>query len=79
MFGVGVEGVKAAGGVPRRARGQDRALDQRHVAPAKFRQMVKNRGPDDASPDNDGAICDFMANLGENNRTSRLPKRVRTV
>ena len=40
--GVGVERVEAAGSVPGRSRGQDRALHQRHVAPAVFRQMVEN-------------------------------------
>ena len=59
--GIGVESVEAAGGVPRRAGGQDRAFHQRHVAPAVFRQMVKNRGPDDASADNNDAIMRFHA------------------
>ena len=54
--GVGVEGVEAAGGVPRRAGGQDRPFHQRHVAPAIFRQMVKNRGSDDAPANNNNAI-----------------------
>ena len=43
--GIGVERVEIAGGVPGRARGQDRALDQRDVAPAELRQMVKRRRP----------------------------------
>ncbi len=58
-IGIGVESVKAAGGVPGRASGQDGALDQRHVAPTKFRQMVKDRSPDDAPADNNDAIVRF--------------------
>ena len=57
---IGVESMKAAGGVPGRARGQNGALDQRHVAPSKFRQMVKNRGPDDAPANDNGAIVRFQ-------------------
>ena len=59
--GVGVEGVEAAGGVPGRTRGQDRALDQRDVAPAEFRKMVKNRGADDAAANDDDPIVRFHA------------------
>ena len=50
-IGIGVERMKSAGGVPGRASGQDGALDQRHVGPPKFRQMVKNGSADDPSAD----------------------------
>ena len=57
--GVGVEGVEAAGGVPGRAGGQDeRSTSATSVQPI-FRQMVKNRGPDDASANDNDAIMRF--------------------
>ena len=57
--GIGVESMEAAGGMPGRARGQDRALHQRHVAPAIFCQMVKDRSPDHAPADNNDAVVRF--------------------
>jgi hypothetical protein len=57
---IGVESMKSASGVPGRAGGQDRTLHQRHVAPPKFRQMVKNRGPDDPPANDDGSIVGFQ-------------------
>ena len=68
--GIGVESVKAAGGVPGRAGGQDRALDQRHVAPSVFRQMVEHRSPDDAAADNNDAIVRFHLRAPDPNRLS---------
>ena len=59
--GVGVERVEAAGGVPRRTRGQNRAFDQRDVAPAELRKMVKNRGAHHAPANNDHPILRFHA------------------
>ena len=58
-IGIGVESMKSAGGVPGRASGQDGALDQRHVGPTKFRQMVKDRSPDDPSADDNDAVVRF--------------------
>ena len=62
-FPIGVEGVKSAGGVPGRAGRQDGALDQRHVGPPKFRQMVKNGSPDDPSADHNRAVACFHPRL----------------
>src|SRR5271166_3410282 len=58
--GIGVESVKATGGVPRQACGQDRTLHQHNVAPSEFRQMVEHRRPDDASANNNDTIMRFM-------------------
>ena len=49
---IAVESVKAAGGVPRRSGGQLIALDQHHVLPTGFGQMVKDAATDDATADN---------------------------
>ena len=58
-IGIGVEGVKSAGRVPGRASGQDGALDQRHVGPTKFCQVVKDRGSNDPSADDNDAVVRF--------------------
>ena len=57
--GVGVERVKAAGRVPRRARGQDRTFHQRYVAPPVLRKVVKNGRSNDAPANYDDAIVRF--------------------
>jgi hypothetical protein len=49
--GIGVEGVEAAGGVPGRARGQLRALDQHDVAPAVLGQVIEHAAADHAAAD----------------------------
>ena len=52
---IAVDRVHAAGRVPGRARGQLRALDQHHVAPAGLRQMIKDARADDAPSDDHDA------------------------
>src|SRR5262245_16624546 len=50
---IAVECVKAARGMPARARRQFLALDDNHICPAKLRQMIKNTATDDAPADYD--------------------------
>ncbi len=45
------------GGMPGGARGEAVALQQHDVAPAQVRQMVGDRGADDAAADHDGACA----------------------
>ena len=54
--GIGVQRMKPAGGVPGRTGSQNRALDERDVCPAEFRQMVEDGGPNNAAPDDDDPI-----------------------
>src|ERR1700733_13112954 len=69
-IGIGVDGVKSAGRVPGRASGQDGALDQRHVGPTKFCQVVNDRSPDDPSTDNnDAVVCFHPRSLDRNGST----------
>ena len=49
--GVGVERVHAAGGVPGRAGGELRALDQGHVLPAVLDEVVEDAATDHAATD----------------------------
>src|SRR5271156_3684848 len=48
---IAVESVKAAGGVPRRSRRELIALDEHHVLPTGFGQVVKDAATDDATTD----------------------------
>jgi hypothetical protein len=57
---VAVDRVHAAGGVPGRARGQLRALDQQHVFPAGLGQVIKNARADHAAADDDDFRMAFM-------------------
>ena len=65
---IGVESMKAAGGVPGRTSGQYGALHQRHVAPSVFRQVIEHRSADDAPADNNHAIVRFHPRDPEPNR-----------
>jgi hypothetical protein len=49
--GVGVKRVEAARGMPGRAGGQLRALDEQHVTPAQLGQVVEHAAPDHAAAD----------------------------
>ena len=51
--GVAVEGVHAAGGVPRRTGGQLLALEQDDVGPACLGEVVEHAGADDTASDHD--------------------------
>ena len=53
--GVAVQRVEAPRGVPGRARGQLRALQQHHVGPAELGEMVEHRASDDAAADHGDA------------------------
>ena len=53
---VVVERVKACGGVPRGARCEFGALDERDVRPAAFRQVIEDAGANDTAANDDDAV-----------------------
>src|ERR1700675_3808175 len=53
---IAIKSMKAAGGVPRRSGSQLIALDQHHVLPTGFGQVVEDTAADDAAAD-DGDPC----------------------
>ena len=72
--GIAVERVHAARGVPGRAGGQFRALDQDDVLPAALGQMIGDAGADDASADDDDL---GMRPHGESLRWERTKRALR--
>jgi hypothetical protein len=50
---IAIDGVHAAGRVPGGAGCEFRTLQKRHIGPAEFRQVIKDRTTDDAAADND--------------------------
>ena len=72
---IGVERMETARGVPRRAGGEDGALDQGDVGPAELCKMVNDRRADDAASDHHGAVMRLHARSPENGRKLKASQR----
>jgi hypothetical protein len=54
--GVGVDGVEAAGRVPRRPRGELAAFDQHDIGDAARGEVIRDADPYDAAADHDDLV-----------------------
>ena len=61
--GIAVQCVKSAGGMPSGARCKLRALQQHHVRPSQFGEVIQNGASDDASADDCNAGSGFHGGL----------------
>src|SRR6516164_697180 len=66
--GIAVERMESAGRVPARARGQLLALEQRHLAAAKLREVVEHAAADHAAADDGDLYVRFHDSTPESRR-----------
>ena len=72
---VAVEGVHAAGRVPRGTGGQLAALEQDDILPAGLRQVVQDARADDAAADDDSLELVLHRSAPLSSRSGRRPRR----
>ncbi len=76
--GVAIDGVHAAGGMPGRAGGQLRALDQGNVGPTELRQVIEHTDAHHAAADHRHAHMRFHGNWSLGNLESSADSAKRT-
>ena len=69
-IGIRVEGVEATGGVPCGSGSEFRSLDQHHVLPAEFGEVVQHAAADDSATDNGYLHMGFHVLLSSFTRTA---------
>ena len=71
---VAVEGVHAAGRVPRRACGELAAFEKHDILPARLRQVVQDARADDSTADDDSLELVLHRSAPLNSRSGRHPR-----